>query len=115
MLGDEVTSAIFQAERQTCPACHGRPVPPWRQWTSGPVPRGSGQYQWRGTATGARRLVPVRALLPFSCCGTSLQTCLFTYSNPERANGVFSNAVGLSTLLASTQLLAGLSIELTSA
>ena len=31
------------------------------------------------------------------------------------ANGVFSNAVGLSTLLASTQLLAGLSIELTSA
>ena len=31
------------------------------------------------------------------------------------ANGVFSHAVGLSTLLASTQLLAGLSSELTSA
>ena len=39
----------------------------------------------------------------------------FNFPKPRGANGVFSHAVGLSTLLASTQLLAGLRSELTSA
>ena len=66
----------------------------------------------RRAATGYRRQDVRRAIDP-PC--TYLAVFRFYRAGAPRANGVFSNAVGLSTLLASAQLLAGLSIELTSA
>ena len=81
------------------------------------------------TVASSRHMIPklLRAerthILKGSNLNPHLNTCKYSDQRdsgvdavtPVTANGVFSHAVGLSTLLASTQLLAGLSSELTSA